>query len=895
MKDNLSTRTLRASPVVARIVMASFLAALPGTQAWSQTKGRVGPIGTSTLGLLSPTQGLSAAYSPMNLLPSALPAPRALQVQPQAPSILTKPPANAISGVGSTQDAVTAVASLITAAGQKGADNQKKNPGGSFDGSLPRGSNDDGSQTRAVTVWSPPAEVPVFAGKTIYFPGVNERRLSLDEAGLRDLFPKVMSKGGYLVFTYQDDSKAVSETGVLVRLTHPKSDTVSARTAVMTVIRSVKIAGYTKSSGLEMARVVYPTAEASDKENLDSLANLAQRTLAHYGPLDAQLDNDFFKEALTERNPERLTNLLAQELPLTNGAKLNLLNEPSTEKRLQSVILEMTAHFKQSLSKKPSPASVAPAGDQASVDSLASLAALNARMLAIGMPEGVQKTARAEFDNFARMNPKDSDAQKLRTYLQWLLDVPWSQRTTDTLDLAQARRILNKEHFGLDQVKERILEFLAVRKKTGSMKGAIIALSGPPGTGKTTIASSIALAMGRKFVRLSLGGVHDETVLRGHGRTYQGSMPGKIMDSMKQAGTVNPVMLLDEVDKIGREGNAGDPTAALLEILDPKQNSTFRDQYLNVPYDLSEVIFIVTANELDKIPVWLRDRTEIIEVDGYTTLEKMEIAQRHIVPQQLEEKGLKPEDASLTQAAIRLIIEGYTWEAGVRGLEQNIGKVMREISSWIEMRGEKVPGVVDEGMIAKYLGVRNFTPGQTAQNGVGVATGLYVQGDAGGTMNAEASKEPGTGVLVRRKQFGDAIDDSSITAYAHVKQNAAKYGLEKFDFKKIDVDINMTPATKIDGPSAGTLMVTAIISALTGRPVTPGLAMTGEMSKRGDILPIGGLKQKVLAAHRMGYTEVIFPFANLKDIEDIPKEVRDAIKLTPVKTYDEIFAAAFVP
>ncbi|UPT74621.1 MAG: AAA family ATPase [Elusimicrobiota bacterium] len=417
----------------------------------------------------------------------------------------------------------------------------------------------------------------------------------------------------------------------------------------------------------------------------------------------------------------------------------------------------------------------------------------------------------------------------------------------------------------------------------------------PPGVGKTSIASAIAQALGRRFVRLSLGGVHDESVLRGHGRTYVGSMPGEILRQMKAAGTVNPVMLMDEVDKIGRNGANGDPTAALLEVLDPEQNSTFRDRYLDLPYDLSEVLFVVTSNDLSSIPAPLRDRMEIIEFDGYTTLEKLEIAERHVVPQKTAAAGLAPGETKLTRAALRRIIEGYTMEAGVRGLREKVETLLRKVSAWTETRGEPAPPVVDEGDVATYLGVERYSPRPTARNSVGVATGLSVSARGGSTLNVEVSQEPGTGRLLLRNQFGDDISDSAMNAYKYVKTHAAELGLAGFDFTKVDVDINITPAGKVDGPSAGGLMVTAIVSALTGRAVKDGVAMTGEITMRGDVLPIGGLKQKVMAAHRMGYAEVIFPAANLKDLESIPKEVRDGIKLTPARTYADIYPAALEP
>ncbi|MBI2789208.1 MAG: endopeptidase La, partial [Elusimicrobia bacterium] len=831
-----------------------------------------------------------AALSPAAVIPAAVKA-----VMPAANAVVAaaKPAAEATP---SAMAALTAAASGLKKDGAPSA----ASTGERFDGTRRRASGDDDGvpPSRALVPQPSPAEAPVIALTKVFFPGVNSIRFGIRGADQVAMVTRAMKAGGYMIATTLGaDSQGHSPTAVLVKLSQPDTTDPSNASVLMTVLRTVTITGYKDEAGVSIAKVTYPKTAPSNQARLEELGSLAQHTLNQFAPLDGAVDSDLVKHALMEDSVERLTNLLAQNFPFSDETKIRLLEETSTEARLQSVILEMTAHFKEKSAKAKPAAPGANGGGtgMSSADSLKSIETLKAKMQAIGMPAGVQETATAEFNKLSQMNPKDSEAQKLRTYLEWLLDVPWSQRTEDNLNITQARQILDKDHFGLEKVKERVLEFLALRKKTGSKKGAIIAFTGPPGVGKTSIAGAIAEALGRKFVRLSLGGVHDETVLRGHGRTYLGSMPGEIMRQMKAAGTINPVMLMDEADKIGRNGNAGDPTAALLEILDPSQNNTYRDRYLDVPYDLSEVLFVVTSNELSNIPEPLRDRMEIIEFDGYTTLEKIAIAEKHVVPQKLAVTGLTPAEATLTKDAIRRVIEGYTMEAGVRKLRQQIESILRKISAWTETRGEKAPGVVDESMIEKYLGVESYSARAVAQNGVGVATGLAVNTFGGSTLNVEVSKEPGTGQLRLRKQFGDDIEDSAKNALKYVKQNADKFGLKDFDFTKHDIDINITPAGKVDGPSAGGLMVTAIISALTGRSVTPGLAMTGEITMRGDILPIGGLKQKVMAAHRMGYTEVIFPFANLKDIEDIPKEVRDGIKLKAVKTYDEIYPDAIVP
>lgn len=902
----------------ARLTLAAFATTMPGTSAWAQVVERLAPVSAPavfagalgaplaapSLGGAAPAAGLKALSAAALSAPALSAAPLSAAAAPAAAAsaqAAEPAPVQAVAAEAAPVDAVvTAPTGRATAldnlrlSGETSNDGSGRIGSGRFDGAARRGSTDDdggGSKSRALVASAGlPAQAPVVALTRVFFPGVNTVRLGLS-ADYATAISQAMSNGGYMIAATLGTGTAQGHnaTATLVRLSN--FEVIGGKpTALMTPLRAVNIDGYGKSDGVVVAKVSYAKSAPSDPERMSALGSLAQHTLDEFAGLDPEIDSDLVEHALAETNVDRLTNLLAQDFPFSAEVKVQLLAENSMEKRLQSVILEMNAYFKEKTGKAK-----AVAGGDASEMKIDTVEGLKAKMTAIGMPADIQAITLKEFEKLSQMNPKDSEAQKLRSYVEWLTDVPWGQRTTDNLDIAQARAILDHDHSGLEKVKERVLEFLALRKKTGSKKGAIIAFTGPPGVGKTSIAAAIAQALGRKFVRLSLGGVHDETVLRGHGRTYLGSMPGEIMRQMKNAGTINPVMLMDEADKIGRNGNAGDPTAALLEILDPAQNNTYRDRYLDVPYDLSEVLFVVTSNELSNIPEPLRDRMEIIEFSGYTTLEKMDIAERHVIPQKLAATGLTAAEATLTPAAIRRIIEGYTMEAGVRSLREKIEAVLRKVSAWTETRSEKAPGVIDEGDVAKYLGVPPFSARQTAQNGVGVATGLAVNAYGGSTLNVEVSYEPGSGQLKLRKQFGDDIEDSARNAYKYVKTHAAKYGLEKLDFTKIDLDIDITPAGKVDGPSAGGLMVTAIISALTGRAVTPGLAMTGEITMRGDILPIGGLKQKVMAAHRMGYKEVIFPAANLKDIEDIPKEVRDGIILKPAATYDDIYPDAVVP
>ncbi len=864
------TRPMRRVPfaiLCARLTLAVFAATLPGPAAWAQAVSRVTLTGTSGLGVSGAAPVALFVTRDLVAIPVLKPVSFAGLAVPLA--VVSIPE----FGGG----AVSAIDSLNTAALEMGQDGGGKSGAKNFDG-------DGGPKAGLPAIVQDPAEAPVLSLKELLFPFTGKIRLTITTKDTRNIVNAALAlpNNGFMITVVagNDTDREHAAVGTLVRVTisHANKDTV----VFLEPIRAVKITGYGQTSkGVLTAKVSYPNHVASNSDRLHNLGAMVQILLGEFASHDTEIPNGLVNQAIAEKDVRRLANLLAQEMPFSQSIKQKLLALPSHEALMDAVTREMMGRWS-------GPA----AGADDAPGNIGTLEGLKARMKSIDMPDAIRAIALKEFDKLSKMESQNPEVQKLRTYIEWLTDVPWGRRTQDNFDIARARGILERDHAGLEKVKERVLEFLALRKRTGSKKGAILAFTGPPGVGKTSIASAIAEALGRKFVRISLGGVHNETELRGHGRTYLGAMPGTVIRHMKLAGTVNPVMLLDEVDKIGRDGNNGDPTAALLEILDPAQNDTFRDHYLDVPYDLSEVLFVVTANQLDKIPEPLRDRMEIIEFDGYTTLEKIAIAEKHVVPQKLKLTGLKAEEAALTPGALRRIIEGYTMEAGVRGLRENIEAVLRKISAWIETRGEKVPGVVDEDGVKKYLGVPPFSLRETAQNGVGVATGLGVNAFGGSTLNVEVSQEPGSGQLKLRKQFGDEIEDSAKNAYKYVKTHAASLGLAGFDFTKIDVDINITPAGKIDGPSAGGLMVTAIVSALTGRPVKAGVAMTGEITMRGDILPIGGLKQKVMAAHRMGYKMVIFPFANLKDIENIPAEVRDGIGLKAVKTYDEIYADA---
>ncbi|HEV7298505.1 MAG TPA: endopeptidase La [Tepidisphaeraceae bacterium] len=613
-------------------------------------------------------------------------------------------------------------------------------------------------------------------------------------------------------------------------------------------------------------------------------------------------------------NPSALADFLAANLQADTGDKQTMLEELDVEKRLRLIasrlatqldVLELQnkiqSQVKENIDKsqrryylqeqlkairKELGEATGEAGGGSEVDNL------RAKLDEAKLPENVMKEATRELNRLEAIPSASPEYGVIRTYIQILSELPWSILSQDHLDLAEARKILDRDHFDLDKVKRRIIEYLAVRKLKPDGGGAILCFIGPPGVGKTSLGKSIADAMGRKFIRVALGGVRDEADIRGHRRTYIGSMPGRIIAELRKAGTRNPVMMLDEIDKLGADFR-GDPASALLEVLDPAQNHTFTDHYLDVPFDLSKVLFIATANSMDPVPGPLRDRMEVIEIPGYTQADKLSISKTYLVPRQLEANGLTTKQARFNDAALKLVIEGYTREAGVRNLERSIGSIARGIAAEV-VGGNKNKVNVDPVYVEKTLGPRRFEPELASRTSVpGVATGMAYTPVGGEILFIEAARYPGKGGITLTGQIGDVMKESATAAFSLVRSRASQLGVDAKLLAESDIHIHV-PAGAVpkDGPSAGTAMFTALASLLMNRPVHHDVAMTGEITLRGLVLPIGGLKEKTLAAMRAGIKQVIVPKRNEKDLPDLPDEVKKTLKFHFVSNVDEVLQVA---
>ncbi|QFF99591.1 endopeptidase La [Psychrobacillus glaciei] len=639
------------------------------------------------------------------------------------------------------------------------------------------------------------------------------------------------------------------------------------------------------------------------------------RTLIHnfekYSKASKSVSEETYKSVIDIEEPGRLADMVASHLPLKVSGKQEILEIMDIKERLETLIgrlyneqeilnLEkkismrvknaMERTQKEFYLREQMKAIQTELGDKEG--KTGEVADLKKRIEGAGLPETTKNNVLKELDRYEKLPTQAPESGVIRNYIEWIVSIPWSKSTEDTLDIKKSEQILNRDHEGLESVKERVLEYLAVRQLTKSLRGPILCLAGPPGVGKTSLAKSIAESLGRNFVRISLGGVRDESEIRGHRRTYVGAMPGRIIQGMKKAGTINPLFLLDEIDKMSNDFR-GDPSAAMLEVLDPEQNNTFSDHYIEETYDLSNVLFIATANDLSTIPGPLRDRMEIISIAGYTEIEKLSIAKNHLLPKQVKEHGLTKTQLQVKDEAIVDVIRYYTREAGVRSLERVLANICRKAALQI-VSGTKKRLTITSKNIEETIGKKKFRYGQAeVENQIGVATGLAYTTVGGDTLQIEVSLSPGNGKLQLTGKLGDVMKESAQTALSFVRSKAEKIGIDPNFHEKFDIHIHVPEgAVPKDGPSAGITIVTALVSALTKRPIRREVGMTGEVTLRGRVLPIGGLKEKTLSAHRAGLTTIICPKDNERDIEDIPESVREVLTFKLVSNAEEVLQIA---
>ncbi|MBH9577813.1 endopeptidase La [Inhella proteolytica] len=707
----------------------------------------------------------------------------------------------------------------------------------------------------------------------------------------------------------------------------PKADDLFEIGCVSSILQMLKLPDGTVKvlvEGLQRARTVavhevteHFTAEVlpvspdvAQAPEIEALRRAVVQHFDQYVKLNRKIPPEILTSIAGIDDPGRLADTMAAHLQLKLEAKQAVLDLSDVAKRLEK-LLELLEHevdilqvekrirgrVKRQMEKSQREyylneqvkAIQKELGDG---EEGADIEELEKRIQAAKMPKEARQKAEGELKKLRLMSPMSAEATVVRNYLDTLIGLPWSKKTKIKHDLPLAEDVLNEDHFGLDKVKERILEYLAVQQRVEKVKAPILCLVGPPGVGKTSLGQSIARATGRKFVRMALGGVRDEAEIRGHRRTYIGAMPGKVLQSLTKVGTRNPLFLLDEIDKLGQDFR-GDPSSALLEVLDPEQNHTFSDHYVEVDYDLSDVMFVATANSLN-IPPALLDRLEVIRLSGYTEDEKVHIAQNYLIPKQRKNNGVKDEELVVEESAIRGVIRYYTREAGVRSLEREIGKINRKVVKGLQLKKMQAPVIVNEDNLNEFLGVRKYDFGRAEKkNQVGQVVGLAWTEVGGDLLTIEAAVMPGKGATIRTGSLGDVMKESVEAARSVVRSRAAQLGIKDELFEKRDIHIHVPDgATPKDGPSAGAAMTTAIVSTLTGIPVRADVAMTGEITLRGEVTAIGGLKEKLLAAHRGGIKTVLIPEENVKDLQDIPDNVKESLEILPVRWVEKVLELA---
>ncbi|UOQ47268.1 endopeptidase La [Gracilibacillus caseinilyticus] len=645
----------------------------------------------------------------------------------------------------------------------------------------------------------------------------------------------------------------------------------------------------------------------------DALRRALLEQFEHYSKVSKKITKDTVATVMDIEDPSRFADIVASHIALKMSDKQDVLETRDVAKRLRKLleiisneqeVLELERKIGQRVKKSMEETQKeyylreqmkAIQKELGEKDGrTGELQALREKLEEKALPERIQEVVEKELNRYERVPQSSAESSVIRNYIDWLLTLPWQEETEDNLNIHHAEDVLNADHYGLEKVKERVLEYLAVQQLTNSLKGPILCLVGPPGVGKTSLARSVARAIDRHFVRISLGGVRDEAEIRGHRRTYVGAMPGRIIQGMKKAETINPVFLLDEIDKMSNDFR-GDPSSAMLEVLDPEQNNTYSDHYLEETYDLSKVMFIATANNLATVPRPLLDRMEVISIAGYTELEKLNIAKQHLLPKQLKENGLKKGHLQIRDEALIKLIRVYTREAGVRGLERQLASVCRKAAKII-VSSEKQRVIVTEKQLENILGKPIFRYGlMESENQVGAATGLAYTAAGGDILSIEVSLAKGKGKLTLTGKLGDVMKESAQAAFSYIRSRASELKIEPDFHQNFDIHIHVPEgATPKDGPSAGITMATALISALTGRPVRKEVGMTGEITLRGRVLPIGGLKEKTLSAHRAGITTIIMPADNRKDLEDIPDSVREGLTFIPVDHLDTVLEYALL-